>query len=71
MTAYAAFTNKKEAIEDTYAMHRKKAKVAFRNDPVLLKQLELTGSLPKAYIKWVETMKAFYSGSDLIGQLQA
>jgi CheY-like chemotaxis protein len=69
--AYAAFTAKKDEIADIYAMHRKKAKVAFRNEPVLLKQLGLTGTLPKAYVKWVETMKAFYSGSDLIGQLQA
>lgn len=69
-TAYAAFTSKKEEIEEIYSLHRKKAKVAFRNEPVLLKQLGLTGTLPKAYVKWIETMKAFYRGSDLIGQLQ-
>jgi len=69
--AYAAFTSKQEEIANIYALHRKKAKIAFRNEPVLLKQIGLTGTLPKAYVKWVETMKAFYSGSDLIGQLQA
>lgn len=69
--AHAAFIAKKDEIEETYSLHRKKAKVAFRTDPVLLKQLNLDGAVPKAHIKWVETMKALYAGSDLTGVLQA
>jgi hypothetical protein len=29
-----------------------------------LKQLGLKGSLPQAYVKWIEIMKALYSGID-------
>jgi len=71
ISARAAFDAKKEEIEEMYSLHRKKAKVALRKEPVLLKQLGLTGTLPKAYVKWIETMKALYGGSDLMGQLQS
>ncbi len=42
-------------------MHRKKAKVIFRNDPKTMDKLAVSGSLSKAYIKWLETVKKFYS----------
>ena len=59
--AYADFTTKKEELEDIYALHRKKAKVVFRNDAITSEKLAITGSLPKAYVKWIETVKKFYS----------
>jgi GTP1/Obg family GTP-binding protein len=38
-----------------------KAKVVFRNDSLTLDKLAVSGSLPKAYVKWLETVKKFYS----------
>ncbi|MGL1888408.1 MAG: hypothetical protein OCD76_17965 [Reichenbachiella sp.] len=62
--AYKDFSNLKEDLKSTYTLHRKKAKVVFRKDLTLLDQLALTGSLPQAYIKWLETVKKFYSTSN-------
>jgi uncharacterized membrane protein YgaE (UPF0421/DUF939 family) len=59
--AYANFTNKKVQLEDTYSIHRKKAKVVFRNDAVTAEKLAITGSMPRSYVKWLETAKKFYS----------
>lgn len=59
--AYADFTTKKAELEDIYALHRKKAKVVFRNDAITAEKLAITGSLPKAYVKWIETVKKFYT----------
>ncbi|MDD4528164.1 MAG: hypothetical protein PHF25_09095 [Candidatus Margulisbacteria bacterium] len=59
--AYADFSNRKKDLETIYSLHRKKAKVVFRKDPVTLKQLALDGSLQKSYVKWIETVKKFYS----------
>ncbi len=59
--AYADFQLKQTDLHDLYSLHRKKAKVIFRNDPVTAEQLGITGSLPKAYVKWLETVKKFYS----------
>ena len=59
--AYAAFKLLKASLEGTYKMHRKKAKVIFRNDSKTMDKLEVLGSLPKAYIKWLEVVKKFYS----------
>ena len=59
--AYNDFTVKRDALEDTYSLHRKKAKVIFRKDLVTMKKLSLDGSIPGAYVKWLETVKKFYS----------
>lgn len=58
---YINFTIAKENLSKTYTLHRKKAKVIFRNDPNILNKLALTGSLPTSYIKWLEVVKKFYS----------
>lgn len=68
----AVFDNKRTEVKKMYSLDRKKTKVVFRNDPVILKQLGLTGSVPQAYSAWVARMKVLYkTGSDLTGQLQA
>ena len=71
--AYADFSNKKKDLETIYSLHRKKAKVVFRKDPVLLKQLALDGSLQRTYVKWLETVKKFYivatSNTEVQGKL--
>lgn len=59
--AYAEFSSLKAQLEATYSMHRKKAKVVFRNDSITLGKLAVSGSLPKAYIKWLETVRKFYT----------
>lgn len=59
--AYNVFDNKRKELADVYSSHRKKAKVVFRNDSVTADKLEITGTLPQAYIKWLETVKKFYS----------
>jgi len=59
--AYADFTTKKAELEDIYSLHRKKAKVVFRKDAITAEKLAITGSLPRAYVKWLETVKKFYT----------
>jgi hypothetical protein len=59
--AYGKFSDLKAQLEETYSLHRKKAKVVFRNDALILDKLAVSGSLPKAYVKWMETVKQFYS----------
>ena len=59
--SYADFSSKKEQLEDTFTLHRKKAKVVFRNDSLTADKLAISGSMPRAYIKWLEAAKKFYS----------
>ena len=59
--AYSNYTVKKKQMEDTYSLHRKKAKVIFRKDLEVMKRLVLDGSVPKAYVRWLEIVKKFYS----------
>lgn len=58
--AYNNFEQQKEKLAESYNLHRKKAKVVFRNDPVTLDRLAVSGVLPKAYVTWLETVKKFY-----------
>ncbi len=59
--AYADFSSKKEQLQDTFTLHRKKAKVVFRNDSLTADKLAISGAMPRTYIKWLETAKKFYS----------
>ena len=59
--AYAVFASKEDQLAKIYAEHRKKAKVVFRNDTVTADKLQISGSLPQAYVKWLETVKNFYN----------
>ena len=59
--AYATFIAKKENVEDTYSLHRKKARVVFRSDSITLEKLGIKGSMPQAYAKWMEVVKKFYT----------
>lgn len=61
VAAYAVFASKEDQLAKIYAEHRKKAKVVFRNDSVTADKLEITGSLPVAYVKWLETVRKFYN----------
>jgi hypothetical protein len=59
--AYADFSSKKEQLEDTFNIHRKKAKVVFRNDSLTADRLAISGTMPRTYIKWLEAAKKFHS----------
>jgi hypothetical protein len=59
--SYQNFINLKEELTKTYILHRKKGKIIFRKDATTLNKLSLSGSLPLAYIKWLETVKKFYT----------
>lgn len=59
--AYSDFVEKREQLEDIYSLHRKKAKVVFRKDLEIMKRLELDGAMPRVYVKWLETVKKFYT----------
>ena len=69
--AYSAFTATKNQLAATYALHRKKAKVIFRNDALSADKLKITGSMPQAYVKWLETVKKFYSVALADSDIQA
>ena len=58
--AYSNYTEKRKSLEDTYSLHRKKAKVIFRKDLEIMKRLVLDGSVPKSYVRWLEVAKKFY-----------
>jgi hypothetical protein len=59
--SYKNFTTLKENLAKTYTLHRKKGKIIFRKDTITKNKLSLTGSLPTSYIKWLETVKKFYT----------
>ena len=69
--AYKNFTELKENLAKTYTLHRKKGKVIFRKEPTTLSKLALTGSLPTAYIKWLETVKKFYTVASADSDVQS
>jgi len=59
--AYADFSNIRTRLEGTFNVHRKKAKVVFRNDSLTADKLAISGAMPRTYIKWVEAAKKFYN----------
>ena len=69
--AYADFSSKKEQLEDTFTLHRKKAKVVFRNDPLTADKLAITGSMPRTYISWLEAATKFYSVASSDSDIQS
>jgi len=60
-TAYQLFDQNRVALTDIYRIHRRKAKAAFRKDPVMLDQLSVSGSQPGVYVKWMVMVKKFYA----------
>ena len=59
--AYSKFTLFREELARRHKLHRKIAKVVFKKEPTQWNKLHLTGEIPKAYVKWLETVKKFYS----------
>ncbi len=48
-------------LQTLYGLHRKKAKLVFRNDPMAQTQLELTGRVPRNFLPWLEIVRTFYN----------
>lgn len=48
-------------MEDTFKIHRNKAKVVFVNDSLTADKLSISGTVPRTYIKWIEAVKKLYS----------
>mgnify|MGYP003624494825 CR=1 FL=1 len=69
--AYAGFANKKASLNDIFNMHRKKAKVVFRNDPLVSDKLAISHGKERTYIRWVESAKKFYSVAIADADIQA
>ena len=65
------FFRLKESLVTTYGMHRKKAKVIFRNDPVALSKLNVAGDMPNAFANWLEMVYKFYSVSSTDTAIQS
>ncbi len=58
--AYQAFEEQRESIDNAYAKDRKKAKIVFKTNAVIFKELGLAGSVPRSYVKWLEKINLFY-----------
>ena len=58
--AYQNFLDKKEELEIIYTLHRKKAKVVFRKDPLTLDKLGLNTGLSRTYSRWIANVSQFY-----------
>ncbi|MBN2236773.1 MAG: hypothetical protein JW729_04390 [Bacteroidales bacterium] len=54
------FHSKLQRLDLSYGLHRKKARIVFRKDATMLKNLQLNGRLAKGYIPRIETIKTFY-----------
>ena len=59
--AYNKFSQALDALNTTYAKHRKLAKVALMNRPDLWKSLAIDGATSKAYLQWMQDATTLYS----------
>ena len=59
-TAYAVFSNAFENTLNTYKTDRKKAKIVFKNQPDVLKNLQLNKSLIERNATMIDAMRLFY-----------
>ena len=71
LQAYSIFSSQRDAVSDNYRIHRKKAKVLFRKDLVAAQTLDITGSIPQAYVKWLDSIKRFYTTIDTTAEIKA
>jgi hypothetical protein len=51
----------KKQLDQTYRKHRRRAKVVFMHEPVILQQLGIDGSVPGAHAEWMEMVRKFYT----------
>ena len=65
-----AFDTKKDQLTKLYALDRRKAKAVFRKEPLLAERLKVDGSMPRTYMKWLETVRTFYAVCQADPELQ-
>ena len=58
--AYRSFDQTKQDLTNLYRLHRKKAKIIFKDEPVILKRLAINAAMPRTYVNWVESVQKFY-----------
>jgi uncharacterized membrane protein YheB (UPF0754 family) len=71
IASHALFASKKEEIQNVFKMHCKKARVVFRKDSITKDRLSISGRIPRAYVKWYETVKKFYEISSTNADIQS
>lgn len=69
-TAYAAFDVALENTLAIYSTDRKKAKIVFKDQPDVLKNLQLKGSAPVRNATLIDTMRLFYETLNNYPELQ-
>ncbi len=57
--AYASFNEQLSVLKKKYALIRKKAKVVFHKEPLLMGRLMLNGKLPAVYVNYMSTVNVF------------
>lgn len=57
--AYQLFSDNKEDIDARYRLLRKKAKVVFRDEPLMLQELHVHGETPYAYLNWLQSIQQY------------
>lgn len=62
IAAKGLFDEVREELDEKYTIDRKKAKIVFKTDEIVLKQLGLLGTVPFAHVEWVDTMETLYNG---------
>lgn len=55
------FKNELADIENNYRSDRRKARILFRDEPILLKRLGIVGNVPETYLNLMHTCKTFYT----------
>lgn len=58
--AYKNFVHESDTLNAEYSLHRKKAKVIFRNDANAARELDIHVAKPEIYLPWIESVKKFY-----------
>lgn len=59
--SYNHFISLWDELDNIYTVHRKKAKVIFRNEPAVLEQLGINGKAYPTFVSWIQIVKNFYN----------
>ena len=57
--AYAAFSQQKMGLDSKYTLMRKKAKVVFRKEPLVLEALAVSVEKPRIHVRWIDGIRIF------------
>lgn len=59
--AYHDFNTKRDELSAIYTLDKRKARGTFGKEPVVAQRLAILGNTPRAYIRWLEAVRTFYS----------